>query len=89
MAVEDVDEIEGGDGAFGVPSALAAVAAGVVTRKLLTSVWTSVTGREPPKNPADPAVDWQEALTWAAATGVGVGVGRVVARRVAADVFDG
>lgn len=74
--------------AFSAMSALSAIAAGILTRKVLTKVWTKAAGREPPANPADPTVDWQEAVTWAAATGVGVGVGRVVGRRAAADVWE-
>lgn len=72
-----------------VLSAGAAIGAGLLTRKLLTTAWTRATGEEPPKNPADPTVGWQQALTWAAATGVGVGVGRVLGRRLAADVWEG
>lgn len=76
------------DTAYRALSTLAAIGAGVLTRKLLSRVWTDVTGEEPPANPADPTVGWRAALTWAAATGVAVGVGRVVGRRLAAGAWE-
>lgn len=74
--------------AYGAMSTVAAIGAGIATRKVITSLWTRTTGNEPPNDPADPTVAWKEALAWAAATGVGVGVARVVGRRVAADVWE-
>ena len=71
-----------------VATTAAAIGAGVATRTLITKAWTASTGEEPPNDPTAPGVSWQQALTWAAATGVGVGVGRVVGRRFAAKAFD-
>lgn len=76
------------DTAYRALSTLAAIGAGVLTRNLLTRVWTDATGEDPPTNPADPAIGWREALTWAAATGVAVGIGRVVGRRLAAGAWE-
>lgn len=73
--------------AFRALSTAAAIGAGIVTRNVLARVWSNATGEEPPNNPADPSVGWQQALTWAAATGVAVGVGRVVGRRLAAGAY--
>ena len=58
-----------------------AIAAGVMTRKVLKGLWTRVRGSDPPNNPAQPDVTWTEALTWAAAVGAAVGVSRVLSRR--------
>ncbi len=69
-------------------STMAAIGAGVLTRKLLSRMWADVTGEEPPDNPADPSVGWRAALSWAVATGVAVGVGRVVGRRLAAGAWE-
>jgi hypothetical protein len=62
--------------------------AGLVTRQVMTSTWKAVAGREPPENPADRRTSWPEALTWAVAVGVGVGVARLVATRASAAVWE-
>lgn len=62
----------------------AAVVAGIAVRNVLMSVWRAVTKHDPPANPADPATDWGEALAWAAATGLAVGIARMLASRGAA-----
>ena len=62
-----------------------AVLAGVLTRKLLTTTWTRVTGNEPPANPEHPEVTWSEAISWALLSGVAVALARLVATRTAAD----
>ena len=59
----------------------AALAAGVLVRRSLVSVWKAWRGSEPPDNPADPEVTWSDALIWAAAVGTSVGVARVLGRR--------
>ena len=73
--------------AYRAVSFAAAVSTGLVTRSLLTKLWENVKG-DPPRDPSDPDVGWQDALTWAAAAGVGVGVGRVVGRRLAAGAWE-
>ncbi|HEX7537259.1 MAG TPA: DUF4235 domain-containing protein [Dermatophilaceae bacterium] len=65
----------------------AAVGAAVVARKLLTSGWIAVTGREPPENPEDPEVSWQEAVGWAVVSGAVIEVSRLVATRQAAAYY--
>jgi hypothetical protein len=62
----------------------AGMAAAVVTRKVVKAAWTSTRKTDPPANPAAPGTTWPEALTWAASTGVALGVARVVAQRGAA-----
>ena len=76
------------DSTYSTMSTAAAIGAGIVTRNVLKRVWTGTTGEEPPNDPADPSVAWTEALTWAAAAGVAVGVGRVVGRRLAAGAYE-
>lgn len=65
-------------------STLSAVVGGIATRKLLESAWTSAKSADPPGNPADQRVSWGQAVQWAVATGVGVGIGRLVSQRLAA-----
>lgn len=69
---------------FGTGSA---VGAAVVTKRLVTSGWTSATGKPPPVNPEDPAVSWPEAVGWAVASGAFVGVARLLATRKAAAYY--
>lgn len=61
----------------------AGVLAGVLMRKGLQAAWRSTRHADPPSDPYQPA-GWGEALSWAAASGVGVGVARLVAARGAA-----
>jgi hypothetical protein len=62
----------------------AAFAAAFVARKIISFVWTKVTGKEPPVNPEDPDVGIKEALGWAVVTGVGLEAARLLATRAAA-----
>ena len=68
-------------------STVAAVGAAAVVRKVTTAVWTQLRPDPPPQNPADPATEWGEALAWTAATGLLVGVARMLANRGAAGVW--
>jgi hypothetical protein len=63
---------------------VAGVLAGVAMRKLLTAAWHRTRHAEPPTDPLRRGTGWPEALSWAAASGVGVGVARLVAARGAA-----
>ena len=67
-----------------VVSAVAAMAAAFVARKVITLVWTKATGKEPPTHPEDPQVALTEALGWAVLTGVSVEAARLLATRAAA-----
>ena len=67
-----------------VVSAVAAMAAAFVVRKVVTFAWTKATGKEPPAHPEDPQVALTEALGWSLLTGVAVGAARLLATRAAA-----
>jgi hypothetical protein len=60
------------------------LAAAMVTRKALTAAWRGAKKEDPPANPASPSTSWPEAVVWATATGVALGVARLVAQRGAA-----
>jgi hypothetical protein len=64
--------------------ALAGAAAAYVARKAIVFAWTKATGRQPPEAAEDPQVAIGEAIAWAAVLGVGVGIARVLAVRLAA-----
>ncbi len=72
-----------------IVSGLSAVIGGIVARKVVEKVWTTVSGRdEPPQNPADRSVGWGAGLQWAVAAGVGAGIGRLVSQRFAAKEWE-
>jgi Protein of unknown function (DUF4235) len=66
-----------------ITSAVAAMAAAFVARKLITLAWTKATGKEPPTHPEDPQVALREALSWSMLTGVTVEAARLLATRAA------
>ena len=69
--------------ADGIVGGLAALAATFIARKVLTFLWTKVTGKEPPTDPEDPQVALPEALGWSMLMGVVLGTARVLAIRTA------
>jgi hypothetical protein len=63
---------------------LAFAALGAVTtlavQRGITAVWGALTGEEPP-DPNDPEVPTAVALTWAIASGIGLGVAQLLVNR--------
>lgn len=65
--------------------ATAAVAvSSLLVQKGLDQAWRLAKDEDPPADPSDRNVDWTDAIVWTVATGVAVGLGRLVARRGAA-----
>jgi len=64
-----------------------AIPAGFAVRKMLDKTWMGVRGTAPPKNPAAPGTDWKDALAWAAASGIAIAIGRMLAARGAAGFY--
>jgi hypothetical protein len=65
--------------------ATAAVAvSSLLVQKGLDQAWRIAKDEDPPADPSDRNVDWTDAIVWTVATGVAVGLGRLVARRGAA-----
>lgn len=71
-----------------VGSKLIGIGTGLAVRKLsekgLNKVWRKTRHSEPPADPASPGTPWAEALSYAVASGVAIGVARLVATRGAA-----
>ena len=65
----------------------ATVGATMAARKAMTAGWKLSTGKPPPSNPESPDVSLGEAVTWAVASGVAVGLARMFATRAAADYY--
>ena len=56
----------------------------VVAAKVVNGVGQAVTGDAPP-DPNDPGVPLRRALTWAVASGIGIGLAQLLVNRIAAD----
>ena len=54
---------------------------GLLAMRLLESAWRKATGSEVPDDPTDRDVSWGHALAWTVASGIVIGVARLVARR--------
>ena len=61
---------------------------GFVTKRVPEFIWKALRGATPPKVAADRRSSWADALSWAVATGVGVGVARLLAMRSAAVLWE-
>ncbi len=61
---------------------------GLVTQRVLEVIWKGLRGSTPPKVAGDRRSSWADALSWAVATGVGVGVARLLAMRSAAALWE-
>ena len=55
----------------------------IAAQKLITTAWKVATGDTPP-NPNDPETPTRVAISWAIASGVGVGVTQLLVTRLAA-----
>lgn len=69
-------------------SAVAGIAAGLATRKVVAAAWGSAVGGPAPTDPADRRTSWPAAVAWAAGSGAAVGVARLVATRLAATAWE-
>ena len=70
-----------------VLSLVSALLAAALAKKALDAGWKLSTGKEPPENPAHPDTSMGEAIAWATASGVAIGVARMLAQRKAADYY--
>ena len=83
------DDTDNDDGKFGykIMAMVATLVGAAVARKILTIGWKTTTGKEPPANPEDPNVTWGEAASWAIASGVVVGLVKLIAQRQVASTW--
>ncbi len=87
MAKKDKSGSNDSSKIWSIFSLISAVGAAAITKKALTTSWTAATGKQPPANPADPDVELREAVMWAVASGVFVGLARMLAQRRAAGYY--
>ena len=76
-----------GSKAYTMLGLAATVGATMAARKAMTATWKLSTGKQPPSNPEHPDVSMAEALAWAVASGIAVGVARMLASRKAAEYY--
>ncbi len=62
----------------------AGAAAGAAASKAVTVAYKKIRKADPPTSPAHPDTTWADAISWAVASGVAIGIGRLTAERVAA-----
>jgi len=70
--------------AWAAVAAGAAMLGGLAIRQSLEQAWKLAMREDPPLDPSARDVAWREAILWTIATGVGIGLGRLIARRGAA-----
>ena len=69
---------------FSIVATGAAVLAGSLIQNALEEGWKSVKEEEPPKDPASEDVSWSDAIAWTVATGVAVGLTKLLVKKVSA-----
>jgi hypothetical protein len=65
---------------------LAGLLAAKASKAALDLTWRKTKGGDPPRNPAAPGTTWTEAA-WAVASGVAMGLSRLLATRAAAQAW--
>ena len=68
-------------------SGLAVALAAIAARRALILGWKTTTRKEPPSHPKSPDTPWSEAIAWAVARGVLLGLARMLATRKAAEYY--
>lgn len=66
-----------------IVTAAAAALAGVLARQIVSGGWRVAAGVGPPDNPASRDVTWRDAILFSAASGVAIGVARMIGKRLA------
>lgn len=70
-----------GEKVFKLVGTGAAIAAGVMAKKVSEGGWKAVMATDPPANPEDPDTELYEAILWAAVSGALIALARMVVAR--------
>ncbi|HEX6309466.1 MAG TPA: DUF4235 domain-containing protein [Longimicrobiales bacterium] len=76
------------DTAWTAVAASAAALGGVLVRQGLNRAWKLAMQEDPPEDPSSREVTWRNAILWTVASGVVIGLGRLLARRSAAAAWE-
>ncbi|HKJ12251.1 MAG TPA: DUF4235 domain-containing protein [Ornithinimicrobium sp.] len=77
-----------GEKMWSVATTVAAIMGGTMAKKVIEGVWTKAKdGDDSPSNPADPNVNWGEALAFAVVSGAIVQIVRAVVNRESTKAF--
>lgn len=85
--VEQEQDVDEDDKVWAIAATLASLGAAKLTKKLLSKSWEKRRGSVP-GNPATDDTSWNEALVWAAVSGVAIGVARLLSQRGVAYAFE-
>lgn len=69
---------------YNILEKVSTMAGAIGIRALIKQGWKAYAKKEPPENPDSPLVPWREALIWGAATGLTVGIMKIITRRATA-----
>jgi hypothetical protein len=84
--MQRVPDMIGRDRMWRVVSTLTGMVAALLARKLIRAAYRVIGNDTDPATPFDPTsarFSWPDALLWAAAAGIGLGIAKVVSARVA------
>ena len=70
-----------------IVAGLSGLLAGLAARRVLMLGWRTFRDNDPPSNPASMRTTWAEAIAWSIASGVTLGVARLIAQRGAAEAW--
>ncbi|MGB7448574.1 MAG: DUF4235 domain-containing protein [Ornithinimicrobium sp.] len=77
-----------GEKLWSVATTVAAIVGGTMAKNVIEGVWTKAKhGGDSPSNPADPNVDWAEAIAFAIISGAIVQIVRAVVNRESTRAF--
>lgn len=62
-------------------SVVVGIPVGIATRKIVEKTWSLARPDEPPRKPTSSGVQWGDAVSWAALSGVGIVVADLLTRR--------
>ena len=76
------------DAAWTAVGLASAVVGGLAVRNLIKAGWLAYYDEHPPLNPAAPDTSWRQAILFTGVMGAGVGVARMLSRRIAAGAWN-
>ena len=79
-----LEDMVDGERTWNLVALASAGLAAIAVRNLLELSWQWIHSEEPPQNPAARSTGWPDALAWTVASGIAIGLARLLAQRGAA-----